>query len=77
MAAAGYFSGVSNMVQHALSDVFEDTEWLRGYCTENARRLGSAYAAISGVFWFASTCKYALWRGKVWRGFACVTILDD
>lgn len=49
MAATGYFSGVSNMVQHALSDVFEDTPWLMSYCAENARRLGSAYSAISGA----------------------------
>lgn len=56
MAAAGYFSGVSNMVQHALSDVFEDTEWLKSYCIENARRLGSAYNAISGVSFSVALC---------------------
>ena len=50
MAAIGYFGGVSNIVQHALSDVFEDTAWLRSYCAENARRLGAAYAAISGAW---------------------------
>ncbi len=50
MAAIGYFCGVSNIVQHALSDVFEDTAWLKSYCAENARRLGAAYAAISGAW---------------------------
>jgi len=49
MAATGYFSGVSNIVQHALSDIFEDTAWLQSYCDENARRLGAAYRAISGA----------------------------
>lgn len=50
MAAIGYFCGVSNIVQHALCDVFEDTAWLKSYCAENARRLGAAYAAISGAW---------------------------
>ena len=43
----GYFQGVSNIVQHALSDLFEDSDWLRDYVSENSRRLGAAYDAIS------------------------------
>lgn len=46
---AGYFGGVSNIVQHALSDLFEDTPWLLEYVAENNRRLGAAYDAIAGV----------------------------
>ncbi len=47
-ALSGYFSGVSNVVQHQLSELFEDTNWLKGYVAENAARLHAAYGAISG-----------------------------
>lgn len=48
-ALAGYFSGVSNIVQHQMSDMFEDTEWLLGFIEENSKRLGAAYDAIAGL----------------------------
>ena len=47
-ALAGYFSGVSNIVQHQMSDMFEDTDWLLGFIEENSKRLGAAYDAIAG-----------------------------
>lgn len=40
---------MSNIVQHALSDLFEDTPWLLEYVAENSKRLRAAYYAISGV----------------------------
>ena len=46
---AGYFSGVSNIVQHQLSDLFEDTDWLLDFVGENSKRLGAAYDAIAGT----------------------------
>jgi 1-aminocyclopropane-1-carboxylate synthase len=48
-ALAGYFGGVSNIVQHQMSDMFEDTDWLLGFISENSKRLGAAYAAIAGA----------------------------
>ena len=48
-ALAGYFGGVSNIVQHQMSDMFEDTDWLLGFISENSKRLGAAYEAIAGL----------------------------
>jgi hypothetical protein len=36
-------------VQHQMSDMFEDTDWLLGFIEENSKRLGAAYDAIAGL----------------------------
>lgn len=48
MAGVGYFSGVSNIVQDMISELFEDEAFIDGFLAENARRLGASYRTIAG-----------------------------
>ena len=49
MGGVGYFSAVSNIVQHMLAEVFDDAPFMERYFAENSRRLGAAYAEFTGV----------------------------
>ena len=48
MGGVGYFSAVSNVVQHMLAEVFNDETFMEQYFAENSRRLGAAYAEFTG-----------------------------
>jgi len=48
MGGVGYFSAVSNVVQHMLTEVFNDESFMEEYFAENSRRLGAAYAEFTG-----------------------------
>lgn len=48
MAALGYFSGVSNIVQDMIAEVFEDEAFIDSFLIENARRLGASYRTFAG-----------------------------
>ena len=48
MGGVGYFSAVSNVVQHMLAEVFDDEPFMEHYFAENSRRLGAAYAEFTG-----------------------------
>ena len=48
MGGVGYFSAVSNVVQHMLAEVFNDEPFMEQYFAENSRRLGAAYAEFTG-----------------------------
>ena len=48
MGGVGYFSAVSNIVQHMLTEVFNDEAFMEEYFAENSRRLGAAYAEFTG-----------------------------
>ena len=48
MGGVGYFSAVSNIVQHMLAEVFNDAPFMDRYFAENSRRLGAAYAEFTG-----------------------------
>jgi len=48
MGGVGYFSAVSNVVQHMLTEVFNDESFMAEYFAENSRRLGAAYAEFTG-----------------------------
>ena len=49
MGGVGYFSAVSNVVQHMLTEVFNDESFMEEYFAENSRRLGAAYAEFTGM----------------------------
>ena len=49
MAAAGYFSGVSNIVQNLIAELFEDEAFIGEYLVENRRRLGASYQTFAGL----------------------------
>jgi hypothetical protein len=48
MGGVGYFSAVSNVVQHMLAEVFNDEPFMEHYFAENSQRLGAAYAEFAG-----------------------------